>query len=58
MNLVEELVRGTRQLSHGGVKARASEERGSTRGQTMAPGPGAKCEECHVIILDTVHCAV
>ena len=30
----------------------------STRGQTMAPGPGAKCEECHVIILDTVHCAV
>lgn len=26
MNLVKELMHGTRQVSHGGVKARASEE--------------------------------
>lgn len=30
----------------------------STSGQTKASGPGAKCEECHVIILDTVQCSV
>lgn len=58
MNFVRELVHGTRQLSHAGVKARASEEKRSASGQTVAPGPGAKCEECHVIILDTVQCSI
>lgn len=43
VNLVRELVHG---------------KEGSTPGQTKASGPGAKCEECHVIILDTVHCSV
>lgn len=30
----------------------------SASGQTSAPGSVVKCEECHVIILDTVQCAV
>lgn len=42
MNLVEELVRGTRQLSHGGVKARASEEREVNARANN--GPWAWCE--------------
>lgn len=33
VKLVRELVHGTRQLSHGGVKARAFEERGQHQGK-------------------------